>query len=254
MAERDRALAACDRRHRLDRFVILFHPSRSQPEGAAKACPMASRATPGRCMAAASTTWSSIWWRRRECPTSSPGSNGRPIPPGSRASRCWSSSTTSAPTSTSSTRRAATSRRQADRSSASSASSPAGLPMTGCAARRSAARDRCWRWSASCSWSRWPIVFTHVFSGRGAFMQIGALIGTIMVANVLMVIIPGQRKMVAALIAGQAARPGLRRARQAALDPQQLPDPAGRVRDDQQPLSAVFRHPLQLADRRHRAG
>ena len=32
--------------------------------------------------------------------------------------------------------------------------------------------------------------FTHVFSGRGAFMQIGALIGTIMVANVFIIIIP----------------------------------------------------------------
>jgi uncharacterized membrane protein len=46
--------------------------------------------------------------------------------------------------------------------------------------------------------------FTFVFSSRGAFMELGALIGTIMAANVLMVIIPGQRKVVAALIAGQA--------------------------------------------------
>jgi uncharacterized membrane protein len=44
--------------------------------------------------------------------------------------------------------------------------------------------------------------FTHVFSGRGAFTQIGALIGTIMVANVFVVIIPNQKKTVAALIAG----------------------------------------------------
>jgi uncharacterized membrane protein len=45
--------------------------------------------------------------------------------------------------------------------------------------------------------------FTHVFSGRGAFTQIGALIGTIMVANVFAVIIPNQRKVIAALIAGR---------------------------------------------------
>src|SRR5262245_12676091 len=45
--------------------------------------------------------------------------------------------------------------------------------------------------------------FTHVFSGRGAFTQIGALIGTIMVANVFIIIIPYQKKTVAALIAGQ---------------------------------------------------
>ena len=50
-------------------------------------------------------------------------------------------------------------------------------------------------------------VFSRVFSARGAFMQIGALIGTIMAANVLMVIIPGQRKVVADLIAGRTPDP-----------------------------------------------
>jgi uncharacterized membrane protein len=49
--------------------------------------------------------------------------------------------------------------------------------------------------------------FTQVFSSRGAFMEVGALLGTIMAANVLMVIIPGQRKVVAALIAGQKPDP-----------------------------------------------
>jgi uncharacterized membrane protein len=51
--------------------------------------------------------------------------------------------------------------------------------------------------------------FTHVLSGRGAFNQIGAIIGTIMVANVFLVIIPNQRKTVAALLAGQAPEPHL---------------------------------------------
>jgi uncharacterized membrane protein len=46
-------------------------------------------------------------------------------------------------------------------------------------------------------------LFTHVFSGRGALNQIGALIGTIMVANVFVIIIPNQKKMVAAMLAGQ---------------------------------------------------
>jgi uncharacterized membrane protein len=50
-------------------------------------------------------------------------------------------------------------------------------------------------------------VATRLFSPRGAFMQMGALIGTIMAANVLMVIIPGQRKEVADLIAGRAPDP-----------------------------------------------
>lgn len=51
--------------------------------------------------------------------------------------------------------------------------------------------------------------FTHVLSGRGAFNQIGALIGTIMVANVFTLIIPNQKKIVASLIAGQSPDPKL---------------------------------------------
>jgi uncharacterized membrane protein len=51
--------------------------------------------------------------------------------------------------------------------------------------------------------------FTHVLSGRGAFNQIGAIIGTIMVANVFLVIIPNQRKTVAALLAGEPPDPNL---------------------------------------------
>ena len=50
-------------------------------------------------------------------------------------------------------------------------------------------------------------VFTHVFSGRGAFTQIGALIGTVMVANVFIIIIPYQRKTIACLIAGTPPDP-----------------------------------------------
>jgi uncharacterized membrane protein len=51
--------------------------------------------------------------------------------------------------------------------------------------------------------------FTKVFSGRGAFTQIGALIGTIMVANVFAIIIPNQKKVVADLIAGRTPDPAL---------------------------------------------
>ena len=50
---------------------------------------------------------------------------------------------------------------------------------------------------------------TQLFSGRGAYMQMGALIGTIMVANVFFVIIPNQKKVVAALLAGQEPDPAL---------------------------------------------
>ncbi len=51
--------------------------------------------------------------------------------------------------------------------------------------------------------------YAQVFSGRGAFIQIGALVGTIMAANVLMIIIPNQRKVVASLLAGEAPDPRL---------------------------------------------
>lgn len=37
-------------------------------------------------------------------------------------------------------------------------------------------------------------LYFEVFSHRGAYMQIGSMLGTIMVANVLMIIIPGQKK------------------------------------------------------------
>jgi uncharacterized membrane protein len=50
-------------------------------------------------------------------------------------------------------------------------------------------------------------VLTHWLSGRAAYIHVGAMIGTIMVANVAMVIIPGQRKMVNAMIAGQKPDP-----------------------------------------------
>ncbi len=50
------------------------------------------------------------------------------------------------------------------------------------------------------------------FGGRGAYMHFGAMLGTIMVANVFFVIIPGQKRMVAAAGAGREPDPadGLR--------------------------------------------
>ncbi|HET7672543.1 MAG TPA: urate hydroxylase PuuD [Burkholderiales bacterium] len=48
---------------------------------------------------------------------------------------------------------------------------------------------------------------TQVFSGRGAFIHYGAIIGTIMVGNVAHVIIPGQRRMVQAVTEGRAPDP-----------------------------------------------
>jgi uncharacterized membrane protein len=54
--------------------------------------------------------------------------------------------------------------------------------------------------------------FTKIFSGRGAFIELGALIGTAMVANVAHVIIPNQRKIVKALLAGETPDPALGKA------------------------------------------
>ncbi len=52
----------------------------------------------------------------------------------------------------------------------------------------------------------------QVFGGRAAYLHFGAVLGTIMVANVFFVIIPGQRQMVAAAGRGEAPdpQPGIR--------------------------------------------
>ena len=49
--------------------------------------------------------------------------------------------------------------------------------------------------------------YTEVFSGRTAMIHVGAFIGTIMAANVFAVIIPNQKKVTAALLAGAAPDP-----------------------------------------------
>ncbi|HEX3464885.1 MAG TPA: urate hydroxylase PuuD [Candidatus Elarobacter sp.] len=51
----------------------------------------------------------------------------------------------------------------------------------------------------------------HVFGGRAAYIHVGAIIGTIMVANVFFVIIPGQKRMLAEIRAGHDPdpRPGM---------------------------------------------
>jgi uncharacterized membrane protein len=51
--------------------------------------------------------------------------------------------------------------------------------------------------------------FQQVFSGRGAMIHTGAVMGTIMSANVFMIIIPGQKKVIAALTAGKTPDPAL---------------------------------------------
>jgi len=53
--------------------------------------------------------------------------------------------------------------------------------------------------------SAWALF--HLFSARAAFVHVGAMIGTIMVANVFFHIIPGQKTMVADIRAGRAPDP-----------------------------------------------
>jgi len=49
--------------------------------------------------------------------------------------------------------------------------------------------------------------FQQVFSGRGAFIHIGALMATIMSGNVFLNIIPNQKKVIADLLAGREPNP-----------------------------------------------
>ncbi len=51
-----------------------------------------------------------------------------------------------------------------------------------------------------------------VFAARGAYLHIGAMIGSVMVGNVFFVIIPNQRKVVAALVAAREPDPALGKA------------------------------------------
>jgi uncharacterized membrane protein len=48
---------------------------------------------------------------------------------------------------------------------------------------------------------------THLFAGRAAFLLVGATLATIMSANVFFIIIPGQKRMVAALARGEVPDP-----------------------------------------------
>ena len=48
---------------------------------------------------------------------------------------------------------------------------------------------------------------THIFSGRAAFVHVGAMVGSIMVGNVFFIIIPNQKKVVKSLLAGEEPDP-----------------------------------------------
>ena len=50
-------------------------------------------------------------------------------------------------------------------------------------------------------------ILSHLLGGRAAYIHVGAMMGTMMVGNVLMLIIPGQRKLVEAMKLGQLPDP-----------------------------------------------
>lgn len=52
-------------------------------------------------------------------------------------------------------------------------------------------------------------IATEMFSGRAAYLHVGAFIGTIMATNVFHIIIPNQKKVVKALLAGEQPDPAL---------------------------------------------
>ena len=56
-----------------------------------------------------------------------------------------------------------------------------------------------------CTIAAWALC--HLFSGRGAYLHFGAMLGTIMVLNVYFVIIPGQRELVKAKEEGRKPDP-----------------------------------------------
>jgi len=51
--------------------------------------------------------------------------------------------------------------------------------------------------------------YFHLFGGRAAALHVGAFLGTLMAANVFFVIIPNQKRMVAALLAGREPQAAL---------------------------------------------
>lgn len=62
-------------------------------------------------------------------------------------------------------------------------------------------------WFCALTASTWAL--DQVFTGRGAFIHVGAMIGTVMAVNVFAIIIPNQKKAVAALLAGVKPDPRL---------------------------------------------
>ncbi len=53
------------------------------------------------------------------------------------------------------------------------------------------------------------VALTQLLSGRAAFLHVGAMLGTIMAANVVLTIVPSQRELVASVAEGRGADPAV---------------------------------------------
>ena len=80
----------------------------------------------------------------------------------------------------------------------------------------------------------------ELLAPRAAYIEVGAMLGTIMAANVFFVIIPAHWELVRAKQDGREPDPKWNAPRQAAVGAQQLPHAAGRLRDA---LAATSRSP-----------
>ena len=209
MDRHERALAARDRRHRLDRQLVLLRPPGFQHQAERRGCPRAPAARPGRSTAAASITWSNIWWR----------------PSASRTSLTWFKWEAYATWLSGFALLVIVYYFGAELYLIDT--HVLDLPVWGAVLISLVGLALGWLvYDGLC---KSPLGehdvqlaaagfaflvalaygFTLLFSGRGAYMQMGALIGTMMVANVFMVIIPNQKKVVADLIAGREPDPKL---------------------------------------------
>ena len=97
----------------------------------------------------------------------------------------------------------------------------------------------------------WVLLFavvyglTHVLSGRAAFIHVGAMLGTIMAANVWMRIMPRAARSDRRRRGRSRRRPHALEPGQAALHAQQLRDVPGDLHDAQQPLPPDVRPPAR---------
>ena len=142
------------------------------------------------------------------CPSRCTGSSGRRTRPGSPASRCmvvlyyFDAGVRLVDPDVADLSRLAGDRALASAGSRSPGSSYDLLCRTAGAAESGRVGDR--RASRSSRWR--PGAASELFAARAAYLQVGAMLGTIMAANVLLVIIPAHRKLVAAMADRPRAR------------------------------------------------